>query len=516
MNAHRRRTVVGLGLLAGGLLAVAYVVHFRSRWAVARYERQIEAAGETLNVAALYPPAVLPENNGAPLFYQTMGSLTWSKGVLETNIPPAMQMVAPGKAMAGWAQPDIRSDGTNSWIEVTQALARYTDSLDLVREAAQRPTFDFQLDYREGFNLLLPHLAPMKRSVQLLMTEALCDLHAGNAPAATTNIEAMLALVKATAGERLAISQLVRMAMAAISTAATWELLQSPNLNDDQLAAVQHQWEELNFIQPARESMAMERALNVMMLKRMRQSGAQFRQVLSLGGSSPGSSGMGLGDIGETIFREMVLGTRQASWRFCTSYPDQLNTLQGYQALLDSLRAVQSGQPFKGTLSRQADRLAQLGFHSENEDSGRGFNAWGSNLHSLFSGSVLSLSRVLNRVLLAESARELTITAVALKRYQLRHGQYPTELAALVPEFLVTVPRDPADGQPLRYRLKPDGAFLLYSIGEDGVDNGGDASSPVKSDTFGWQKGRDLVWPSPATPDEVLAYREKHTRKYGR
>jgi hypothetical protein len=34
------------------------------------------------------------------------------------------------------------------------------------------------------------------------------------------------------------------------------------------------------------------------------------------------------------------------------------------------------------------------------------------------------------------------------------------------------VPVDPYDGQPLRYKLKQDGV-VIYSVGHDGVDNGG-------------------------------------------
>ena len=116
----------------------------------------------------------------------------------------------------------------------------------------------------------------------------------------------------------------------------------------------------------------------------------------------------------------------------------------------------------------------------------------------------------------SEVGRELTTTALALKRYQLRHGQYPAELSALVPEFLPAIPRDPADGKPLRYHLKPAAAFLLYSVGEDGVDNGGDASPTTQSETFGWQKGRDLVWPTPATAEEVSTYYQRLASKRGR
>ena len=61
----------------------------------------------------------------------------------------------------------------------------------------------------------------------------------------------------------------------------------------------------------------------------------------------------------------------------------------------------------------------------------------------------------------------MTLAAIALKRYELRHGKLPASLEALVPEFLSTVPYDYMAAKPLSYRLKADGSYVLYSVGED-------------------------------------------------
>ena len=110
----------------------------------------------------------------------------------------------------------------------------------------------------------------------------------------------------------------------------------------------------------------------------------------------------------------------------------------------------------------------------------------------------------------AEASRRIDVTAIALKRYQLRHGDYPADLTALVPEFVPSVPRDPVDGQPLRYRRNTDGTFLLYSVGENGKDDGGDPlpGKGVKTSFFNWLNpdALDWVWPQPATPEEVQNY----------
>ena len=515
MISCKVRVALRFALAVSALLLVAYLIHFRDRWAVAGYQRQLVAAGEKLKIEQLWQLPPLPESNGAPLFSQTIWSWSSATNLLDKNSLLAMHMVAPGKAMVGWDQPDISSEQTNTWAEMEAALSQFGGSLDLVRAAAEHPIFDFQLDYRLGPCLPLPHLGPLKRSVQRLTTAALCDLHRGDVAAAVADIQVMLALVKATTDEHLAISQLVRIAMAHIAFTATWELLQSPNLMDEQLAAVQRDWTELKFIEPAEDSLVLERAFGQMTLEQMRDSRAEFAQILYLWSSGPVNSRSSIGQKGDAFLREVFVGAKQTYWHLFLSYPDQLRSLKGHQVLLDSFRLVRARQSFNVALHRQPARLAELGLESRNDEFGPFFDPSGPDLRSIFSQSVVSLSRMLNRVLAVAVAREMAIAALALKRYQLRHGHYPDDLSALVPEFFGAVPRDPADGQPLRYHLKPDGTFLLYSIGEDCADNGGDASPAVKSESFNWQKGRDLVWPSPATLEEVKAYRQRTAKKHG-
>jgi hypothetical protein len=497
-----RRRIVVLGLLAG----LPLLIWFCQYRAFARCQKELLSAGEKLRIEELIPRPAPPGQNGAYLFGQTTGmwKQVWTN-LLEKNPPEAMILVAPGKAIVGWAQPDVRYDTTNSWSEVEMALAGYGDVFDLVRKAAAFPAIDFHLNYRQGFSLPLPHLDPLRAAGQRLSAAVLCDLHDGDTAAAGTNLQTMLGLVRGTANEPLAISQLARLAMARLCVADTWEFLQSPGVSDSQLEAIQQQWTDLQFTQPAERALEMERAMGLMMAERMRSSRAEFRQVL--GGYT--GSGFSSSSPGEAIAREVAVGAKQVLWRLFFAYPDQLRALKGYQALLDSFRLLESGQPFNTAKAQLQIRFAQLGQLS-NEESGLRMDE--PDVLKLFSEAAFSLQRILNRVYYIETARELTVTALALKRYQLRHGQYPPALSALVPELLPALPLDPADGQPLRYRLKSDGAFLLYSVGENGVDDGGDAAPEKKSESVSWPHGRDVVWPSPASPEEVDAYR-RYQRK---
>jgi hypothetical protein len=71
------------------------------------------------------------------------------------------------------------------------------------------------------------------------------------------------------------------------------------------------------------------------------------------------------------------------------------------------------------------------------------------------------------------TASALTRVAAALAVYRARHGEYPADLAALVPEILPETPLDLYSDKPFLYERKPDGGYLLYSVYENGVDDGG-------------------------------------------
>ena len=60
--------------------------------------------------------------------------------------------------------------------------------------------------------------------------------------------------------------------------------------------------------------------------------------------------------------------------------------------------------------------------------------------------------------------------ALAVERYRLKEGEYPERLSDIVPKFIEQIPKDPFDGNDLRYKKLPDG-FVVYSIGADGIDN---------------------------------------------
>ncbi len=75
--------------------------------------------------------------------------------------------------------------------------------------------------------------------------------------------------------------------------------------------------------------------------------------------------------------------------------------------------------------------------------------------------------------------QRIDFVVVALRLYRYERGHYPDNLHALVPKYLPSIPLDPYDGKPLRYRKLGKG-FKVWSVGQDRKDDGG--------------SGDDIVW----------------------
>ena len=87
----------------------------------------------------------------------------------------------------------------------------------------------------------------------------------------------------------------------------------------------------------------------------------------------------------------------------------------------------------------------------------------------------------------------LLAVEIALRCYESEQGRVPARLEQLVPQYLQRVPSDPFSGRLMIYR--PQGTnWLVYSVGEDGVDDGG--KRMVRSVSGTVTKG-DLFYDSP-------------------
>lgn len=494
-------------LLAGSMI---FSSHVQLQNSVEAYKKLLLARGEKLQFTELIPPSIPTQSNSVDAVRQAFLMLAPSPA----NIPDGMKMVAPGKALVGWAQPEARGyDFTNSWEDFSREIAADQPAIELLHEVIDRPCLDFQLDYSKGADLLLPHLMPMKRAAQKLDAAAICELHFGDAGAATTNILTLLGLVRKDEAEGLFSSHLVRIAMTSIAVGPTWEMLQATNITDAELAAMQQGWEQMDFLTDATNTFVMERAFGLAEIEKIRASPYEFGRMVSMA-SSVSSSGSSSSvwawpPVWDAITEKPRYAVGEAMWRSSWSYSEELRMLQSDSIILETLRTMKTNQNqfYKSDFDAMTSRLSSLGITNAGEAFFRALKI--PDLGDVFGGQ--GLSYAVRRTIQIETACRIVVTAVALKRYQLKHGRLPAKLAELTPEFLASAPIDPMDGKPLHYRQNSDGTFLLYSVGDDGRDDGGDPTNTASgSPSLYWQNFRahDWVWPQPATPEEVQFFYE--------
>jgi hypothetical protein len=494
-----------MALMLAGSVGWPIAAHYRAKARLADYKYQLQARGEKLTTAQLTPLYSAEGSAGASALLAPAGRLQMAAFSL-TNPPSTMRVIAPGRALVGWRhEPLPTSESTNVWPGLTLLIGQNQAALDEVHAVLGSSKLAFNLDYSQGFNLLLPHLQTLKTVSQWLSAETCLALHEGRTNDAWESLRALTALVEQPQDEPLIISALVRMAIGAIAVSATWEALQSPDLGEAQLQELQRAWASVDVSSQMEAAMAMERALGEKTFAEGRESYAGIASASFYGGGT-GASGLAeLAQIGKDMLDDPKKGfgnlTRRYpgywAWKCWQSYDDELANAQTSQAALAAIRSARE---------QKALGPALAGFEQATEQIQKAHPSAGVWLgYSLARDG--GISNFLKRAAKFETLRSLVLGAIALKRYHLKHGSYPAQLSGLAPEFMPEPPLDPMDGQPLRYRLNADGSFVLYSVGDDGVDNGGDPSPlPGESDFKRWLQAHDVVWPSPASAEEASAY----------
>jgi hypothetical protein len=250
--------VVAIALGTATLISIVH--HYQLRFAVEKYIAELKAKGEPMDLAQVIPPSVSSEKNSAPLFWKGVALFTTNNDVLATNWLVPMHGIAPGKSIVSWKQSEIRyADWSNSWDELQGALKQNDEAFKLLNQITNYAVFDFNLQYAQRFEMTITNLLFEKKAAQKLSANAIYNLHTGDFDSAAKNISTIFILVNGTADERTAISQLVRIAIAQIGIAATWELLQATNVIEHGLLDFQTSISQMEFIHAEENVLPVER-----------------------------------------------------------------------------------------------------------------------------------------------------------------------------------------------------------------------------------------------------------------
>ena len=503
--SQRRKIFLGIIAPVVAVILFAVFAHFRAKAMAERFKAQLRAQGEKLTIVELVPLPPISVPNGARDFLDAQSRLTSFSYEIQ---PGAMKMVRPGRARIAWKQPALPADkSSNIWPALRAYFETNQTALADLRAALGQPVLHFQVNYQQGFSTLLPHLAKVKVASQTLSAAALTAMRDQRTDEAFANLQALVELPARYREEPFMISQLVRYAIVAIAVSAAWEALHYPYWREEQLAQLQAACERLDVLTDMDASLGMERACVLEEYSKCRDSLNRFYQLNNFGGgvSNPIED---IAAVGNKIMENPAEGfeefldsfPRRWVWKWWNCYEDEIWFLQHHHSQMVAARHLVRQEPFVPLRDEVRAESGRIG------DPPKQF------LVARMLGTDLYFKQV-EKAAIAETQRRIVVTAIALKRFERRHGGHATSLSALVPEFLPAIPLDPMDGQSLRYRLTGDNSFLLYSVGSDGKDGGGDVRPPnPNSKSLWWTMENDWVWPAPATDDEVSEFHEKQER----
>ncbi|HPK99390.1 MAG TPA: hypothetical protein PKW83_15705 [Verrucomicrobiota bacterium] len=524
----RRVLFVAAGL-AG--LAALFLIEERMRGSLAlsAWQREMRARGEKIDIQELAPS--WPTNAAVRIVSASEARGLLAAARAPATIPTAMQMVAPGKArLLSAAGRWIDSDGrTNGWRDLASEFESLRGPLSELRRMLTNRALFIRLDLEEvfdeeDFEMILPHLAPAKSAIQALNADTVHALHEGRLDEAWENLMAATYLLDLLEDEPLLISQLVRIAGAAIIQGGVWEALETEGWTDAQLEALQARWEKQEFMAPMGRALEGWRAQVALAYDPKRYSVWELVELidgptLDLFGASSASAPQGeLDQLFQPVieFGGWCRGMMHlVCWRFAWAKQDLLFHHREMQKQIETVRRAARDRRWKAKAAVPSDQdlhpYARSGLFGKMMNRYNRIRFWVAPATLMPSDILLDLP---DEAAPMDVMREQIVAAIALKRHRLRHGRLPPTLEALVPEFLTSVPHDWFADAPMRYRPVAGGAYELYSVSSDGVDDGGDGRDS-QGDVCGWEFGRDLLWPCLASPEEVAAAESKWMKAGG-
>ena len=488
----------GLALL---LVLVVLAERIRGESALSARLKALAVKGEALSLAKLKPKRPAPDQNVFTELLMLTNRLAVTLSNLD-NAPPSLRLTSPGRAVVVAQLDEWSPDGraTNDWQEFGQGLEQARDILASLKSAAQKPIYDSGIDYEKGFvDFQLTPIAEVKRSCQLLSWSVLYALKQGNLDTAHKDLSALVALIAKQTPEPLIICQLVRYACAAFAFNATWQALQADGWSDAQLASLGAAWQPCDFVKDMAFAMVMERAMTLDFYAQIRDSRKKLDFVIQ---QHQKTQEMTDGAYGALPAKGYVLNWLYLPvWRFAWIAQDELASLEQSQFTIERERLTRTNGWAALAGARTDPKLNRRHSFESGEKLG-----WYDRLRFLFASENFSITdSLIRRTLEVQTQQQMVLTVLALQRYRLRTGRLPAQLSELVPQYLAVLPHDFMSGEALRYRLRPgDGDFLLYSVGEDGKDDGGDPTRREEKKSYRqiWD-GRDAVWPSAATTEEA-------------
>jgi len=362
--------------------------------------------------------------------------------------------------------------------DILFALTKFDPEIkELCEAATTRPysRFAIEYDHEPSWSIQLRHLPPVKQIGKLTHARALARLELGRSAEAFEELKLGLRASDSIRDDPILIDHLVRTATLSMNLQTLREGLVRHAWSDAQLAEVEKYLASVDLLAEYKLAMRGERAWSVRGLDWLRRQGFKV-------------------DLG--FFRVIGEEENPGFARFMALMPGGWY----YQNML----AI--SDMFQKFNFPAVDEKARRVFPDIADKSDAAVNSLAErpNPYRLFARILMpALSNAIKRTARMQTSVDAARLACALERYRLANGKLPGTLDALTPRFIASIPIDVIDGKPLRYQLKPDGGYVVYSVGWNKTDEGGE---------IGWKKSPgskepnvditqgDWVWQMPVKP----------------
>ncbi len=320
---------------------------------------------------------------------------------------------------------------------IADFLADNAQSLELLHKASRIKNCRFPVDYTEGFNSRINYLGDFRQSIRLVALEAALYALNNQSDAAIDSISTLFALARFLEKEPLIISQLVRIACQAQALGALEYAIHQVKFSDQQLTDLSQKVENAKNQGAMLYGFAGERACGMDIFTKPTQ-----QKLDVLGGTVP-------------PIRLMFLYTAIG--------------MAGQDAMIYLDIMSKSVQACKLPLKERLEVVKSIDTEMREIPE----------IRYLAKAMTPAVARVTEIDCRTMARLDAAFAAIAVERYRLANGKLPESLNDIVPEFIESIPIDPFDTKPLKYK-KLDPGFVIYSIGEDRQDDGGKERGPER------------------------------------
>jgi hypothetical protein len=439
MKTFLKRMLLILGALLGLLILFHLVENWRGARALARWQAASIAAGEPQDLEQLAPPRIPDAENFTrhPSIAEDVAGRPQKGGPV---LPTALADSELNKSWERGHSIDLEAiKASLNVAELGSLLAPFTAQLQGLEEASRRP----HSRVMDTYDVNIPALLGMRQRAKVLSLRATLALREGRSEAALADILTILRVAQHLEREPHLITQLLHIAFVKLSFQPIWEGLHDHRWNDSQLARLQEAIGGVDLLKSWHRTWVGEGTYTRGIMLKLASAPLWHRQVFQ--DSEPGK-----GRLADHLFFIFF----PKGW----IYQNLLNMERRYKA-----QFLDVTDPASHLLHARASDRAAAAWSAMPRTP---YTMWAKPAAEDFSVQNLRMGH-------AQSTLDQAFISCALERYHLAHKTYPEGLDALTPAFAAKLPRDIIDGKPLHYRKISTDTYLLYSIGWNGTDEGG-------------------------------------------